>query len=163
MSSIAEDEESRGLTEDGIPYTVKIKTGEAKDAGTSANVFIRLRGRKGRQTRMVPLEVVQRQRFEPGKVETFSLQEPDIGELESLELEHDGDTLADSWFVDDITIEMPTKGRAYYFDCHQWFSKEKGDGRTKRLLQVQDSNQGTFRPCKNHIFLEEILSFIQFV
>lgn len=148
MSSIVEDEESRGSTEDGIPYTVKIKTGEAKDAGTSANVFIRLFGRRGLKTRMIPLEVVQRQRFEPGKVETFSLQELDIGELEALEIEHDGDTLADSWFVDDINVEMPTKGRAYYFDCHQWFSKEKGDGRTKRILQVQDSNQGSFKPCK---------------
>jgi hypothetical protein len=148
MSSIAEDEESRGSTEEGIPYTVKIKTGEAKDAGTSANVFIRFVGRKGRKTRMIPLELMQRQRFEPGKVETFSLQEPDIGALESVEIEHDGETLADSWFLDDVTIEMPTKGRAFYFDCHQWLSKEKGDGRTKRILVVQDSNQASFRPCK---------------
>jgi hypothetical protein len=148
MSSIAEDGESRGSTEEGIPYTVKVKTGEAKDAGTSANVFIRFIGRKGRKTRMIPLELIQRQRFEPGKIETFSLQEPDIGALESVEIEHDGETLADSWFLDDVTIEMPTKGRAFYFDCHQWLSKEKGDGRTKRILVVQDSNQSLFRPCK---------------
>ena len=163
MPGITEDEESRGSTEDGIPYTVKIKTGEAKDAGTSANVFIRLVGRKGRKTRTIPLEVVQRQRFEPGKVETFSLQEPDIGELESLELEHDGDTLADSWFVDDVTVEMPTKGRAYYFDCHQWFSKEQGDGRTKRVLQVQDSNQGSFRPCKTLLRKDHSFHFFDLV
>jgi hypothetical protein len=37
MSSIAE--ESRSSTEEGISYTVKVKTGEASDAGTSANVL----------------------------------------------------------------------------------------------------------------------------
>lgn len=144
MSSIAE--ESRSSTEEGIPYTVRVKTGEKSNAGTSANVFIRLIGRKGQQTRLVPLELMQRQSFEPGKVETFSLQELDIGDLEVVEIEHDGDTPADSWFLDDVTIEMPTKGRAYYFPCNQWLSKQKGDGRTKRTLKVEDSNKSKFRP-----------------
>ncbi|CAF2355156.1 unnamed protein product [Rotaria sp. Silwood2] len=144
MSSIAE--ETRSTTEEGIPYTVKVKTGEKSDAGTTANVFMRLIGRKGRQTRLIPLELMQRQHFERGKVETFSLQEPDIGDLEIVEIEHDGETLADSWFLDDITIEMPTKGRAFYFTCNEWLSKHKGDGRTKRTLKVQDSNQSSFRP-----------------
>jgi lipoxygenase homology domain-containing protein 1 len=146
MSSI--DEDSRGSTEEGIPYTVKVKTGEASDAGTAANVFIRLIGHKGQKTNMIPLELKQRRRFESGKVETFSLQEPDIGDLEVVEIEHDGDTLADSWFLDDVTIEMPTKGRVFYFVCREWLSKHKGDGRTKRILKVQESNQTSFRPCK---------------
>jgi hypothetical protein len=152
MSSIAE--ESRDSTESGIPYTVKVKTGEAHDAGTSAHVFIRLIGRKGKQTRLIPLELMQRRRFEPGKVETFSLQEPDIGDLEAVEIEHDGETLADSWFLDDVTIEMPTKGRAFYFACHEWLSKQKGDGKTKRTLIVQESNQASFRPCKINLFIK---------
>ena len=146
MSSIAE--ESRDLTEDTIPYTVKVKTGENPDAGTSANAFIRLIGRKGRQTPLIPLELMQRKRFEPGKVETFSLQERDIGDLEAVEILHDGQTVDDSWFLDDVTIEMPTKGKAFYFTCHGWLSKHKGDGQTKRILKVQDSNQSSFRPCK---------------
>ena len=162
MSMIAEDGESRGSTEEGIPYTVKVKTGEAKDAGTSANVFICFMGRRDRKTRKIPLELMQRQRFEPGKVETFSLQEPDIGTLEAVEIEHDGDTLADSWFLDDVTVEMPTKGKAFYFDCHQWLSKEKGDGRTKRRLVVQDSNQSSFRPCKRIFPFERKDSFVLF-
>ncbi|CAM2710921.1 unnamed protein product [Rotaria socialis] len=144
MSSIAE--ETRDPTEEGIPYTVKVKTGDKSDAGTSAHAHIRLVGRKGRQTRLVPLELMQKRRFERGKVETFSLQEPDIGDLDAVEIEHDGETEADSWFLEDVTIEMPTKGRAFYFPCHEWLSKERGDGRTKRTLKVQDSNKSTFRP-----------------
>ncbi|CAF5220043.1 unnamed protein product, partial [Rotaria magnacalcarata] len=132
--------------EEGIPYTVKVKTGDKSDAGTSAHAHIRLVGRKGRQTRLVPLELMQKRRFERGKVETFSLQEPDIGDLDAVEIEHDGETEADSWFLEDVTVEMPTKGRAFYFPCHAWLSKERGDGRTKRTLKVQDSNISTFRP-----------------
>lgn len=146
MSTIAED--SRDSTEEGIPYTVKVKTGEARDAGTSANVFIRLTGTEGRQTPRIPLELKQRSRFKPGTVETFSLQEVDIGDLETVQIEHDGETLADGWFLEDVTVEMPTKGRAFYLLCNQWLSREKGDGRTKRILRVQDSNQSSFRPRK---------------
>lgn len=71
MSSIAE--ETRDSTEEGIPYTVKVKTGEKSDAGTSAHVYIRLIGREGRQTRIIPLELIQQQRFQSLKIETFSL------------------------------------------------------------------------------------------
>ena len=114
---------------------LKLKRVKHKDAGyISQCISFNSLVVRDRKTRKIPLELMQRQRFEPGKVETFSLQEPDIGPLEAVEIEHDGETLADSWFLDDVTIEMPTKGRAFYFDCHQWLSKEKGDGRTKRTL-----------------------------
>lgn len=146
MSSI--HEEQRDSTEEGIPYTVKVKTGAAKDAGTSAHVFIKFIGRKGRRTGLIPLELLPRRKFEPDKVETFSLQEPDVGDLEAVEIEHDGETEADSWFLEDVTIEIPTKGKVFYFRCQEWLSKHKGDGRTKRILRVQDSNRGSFRPCK---------------
>lgn len=144
MSSIRE--EQRAGTDEGISYTVKVKTGSAKDAGTSAHVLIRLTGRKGRQTEWIPLELMSKKRFEPGKVETFSLQEADIGDLEVVDIEHDGETDADSWFLEDITIEIPTKGKVYYFHCAQWLSKHRDDGKTRRTLRVQDSNQGHFRP-----------------
>lgn len=157
MSTIAED--SRDSTEDGIPYTVKVKTGEASDAGTAANVYIRFIGRKGRKTHLIPLKLAQKRRFEPRTVETFSLQETDIGDLEAVEIEHDGETLADSWYVDHVNVEMPTKGKAYHFDCHQWLSKHKGDEQTKRLLQAQKSNQTSFRPCKkSYLFI--IIKFL---
>ncbi|CAF1383479.1 unnamed protein product [Adineta steineri] len=80
---------------------------------------------------------MQRQRFEPEKVETFSLQKSDIGDLEVVEIEHDGETLANSWFLDDITIEMPTKGRAFCFACHEWLSKEKVMEKLNVYLKIQ--------------------------
>lgn len=141
-------EENRDPDEERIPYTVRVKTGTDSNAGTSANVMIRLNGFQGQQTRWIPLEVLQGGRFERGKVETFSLEEKDIGDLEVAEIKHDGETPADSWLLDDITIEIPTKGKVYYFPCNQWLSKHKDDGKTKRNLQVEEKNRGSFRPCK---------------
>ncbi|CAF3698383.1 unnamed protein product [Rotaria sp. Silwood1] len=132
-------------TERHIPYNIKIKTGEAPDAGTSANVSIRLIGSQGRQTPMMDLEVMHRRRFEPGTIETFSLQELDIGDIEMIEIEHNGNTLADSWFLDNVIVEMPTKGRTFYFVCNDWLSKYKGDRKTKRILKVQDLNKTLYR------------------
>ena len=148
MSSIREEQQQRGSREEGIPYTVKVKTGSAKDAGTSANVLLRMIGRKGRETGWIPLALMQRHKFEPGRTETFSLEEQDIGDLEVVEIQHDGETEADSWFLEDVTIEIPTKGKVFYFQCREWLSKHHGDGLTKRTLQVQDSNKGHFRPRK---------------
>ncbi|CAF0916712.1 unnamed protein product [Rotaria sordida] len=138
-------------TEKFIPYIVKIKTGEASDAGTSANVFIRLIGSKDRQTPMMRLEVTHRRYFEPGKIETFPLQELDIGDIEMVEIEHNGNTLADSWFLDSVIVEMPTKGRTFYFVCNDWLSKCKGDGKTKRILKVQGLNNISVRPLLPYV------------
>ncbi|CAF2130421.1 unnamed protein product [Rotaria magnacalcarata] len=122
----------------GINYLVHVLTGDKGSTGTSANVSIRLIGSKGQQTRLIPLEVMQHRRFEPGNVETFLLEEPDIGDVEMVEVQHDGDTLGDSWFLDGLIIEIPVQERTFYFVCNEWLSKYKGDGRTKRLLKAQD-------------------------
>jgi hypothetical protein len=145
MSSIAE--EARSLTGDGIPYTVRVKTGDVSNADTSANVSIRLIGRRSQETQWIPLELMQRRRFERGKVETFSLQERRIGDLKCIEIQHDGETPADSWFLDNISIEMPTEGRIYHFPCNKWLSKHKDDGLSRRTLFVDESHRGSFRPC----------------
>lgn len=121
------------------------------DAGTSSNISIRLIGTKGRQTRMILLEITQR-RFEPAKIETFFIQEIDIGDVDIVEIENDGHTVADSWFLDGVIVEMPTKGRTFYFVCNDWLSKYKGDGKTKRVLKVQDFHNIVLPPCMTKIY-----------
>ncbi|CAF5092803.1 unnamed protein product, partial [Rotaria sp. Silwood1] len=130
--------------EEYIPYIIKIKTGQSYDAGTSANVFIRLIGSKGRQTSRIELKVMHRQYFQPGKIETFSLEDIDIGDVNMIEIEHNGYNIDDDWFIDDIIIEMPTKQRTFYFICNQWLSLYKGDRKTKRLFKLQDLNKESF-------------------
>ncbi|CAF5106530.1 unnamed protein product, partial [Rotaria sp. Silwood1] len=77
--------------------------------GTSANVFIRLIGSKDRQISRIQLEVMHRQCFQPGKIETFSLKHIDIGDVNMIEIEHNGHNIDDDWFIDGIIVEMLTK------------------------------------------------------
>jgi hypothetical protein len=89
---------------------------------------------------MIPLQ----QTSQPEKVQKFALQESNFGDLKTIEIEHDDDTLTNNLTVDDLTTEMLTKGRIFYSACDQWLSKQKVDGRTQHIRKIQTS----FRTCK---------------
>ncbi|CAF5154015.1 unnamed protein product [Rotaria sp. Silwood1] len=62
---------------------------------------------------------MHRQCFQPGKIETFSLKHIDIGDVNMIEIEHNGHNIDDDWFID-------------------------ADRKTKRLLKLQDFNKASF-------------------
>ncbi|CAF1005020.1 unnamed protein product [Rotaria sordida] len=131
-------------TEEYIRYIIKIKTGELSHSATSANVSIRLIGSTGRQTRFIQLDPIQRRYFQPGTIETFPLEEADVGDIDMVEIEHNDYTSDDSWFLETLTVDIPTKGRTFYFVCNQWLSRYKADGITKRIFKRQDLNKPSF-------------------
>jgi hypothetical protein len=107
---------------------------------------------------MIPGGSRQRSNSQSEKVAKFALQESDMGDLETIEIEHDDDTLTNNWKLDDITVEMLTQGRAFYSACDKWLTKQKGDGKTKHIRKLQTS----IRTCKMPIFffLDKIKNFL---
>jgi hypothetical protein len=75
--------------------------------------------------------------------------------LISRQIGHDGVVLGSGWFLKEVEVDMPTKGKHYHFTCHQWLARDKSDGKTTRLLSVDDgtSTVTSYRPCKYRIFL----------
>ncbi|XP_066195695.1 lipoxygenase homology domain-containing protein 1 [Sylvia atricapilla] len=71
-------------------YTVKVKTGDKKNAGTDANVFIILYGSKD-DTGIVSLKAskINKNKFERGKVDEFTVESVDIGDLKKIKIGHD--------------------------------------------------------------------------
>ncbi|XP_075267211.1 lipoxygenase homology domain-containing protein 1 [Opisthocomus hoazin] len=71
-------------------YTVKVKTGDKKNAGTDANVFITLYGTKD-DTGTVSLKAskINKNKFERGKVDEFTVESVDIGDLKKIKIGHD--------------------------------------------------------------------------
>ncbi|XP_050769305.1 lipoxygenase homology domain-containing protein 1 [Gymnogyps californianus] len=71
-------------------YTVKVKTGDKKNAGTDANVFITLYGSKD-DTGIVSLKAskINKNKFERGKVDEFTVESVDIGDLKKIKIGHD--------------------------------------------------------------------------
>ena len=54
--------------------------------GTDSNVFIKLMGPKKKQTGKLFLELAQKKRFEPGTMETFSVEAVDVKEVKEIEV-----------------------------------------------------------------------------
>ena len=47
------------------------------------------------------------------------------------------------WFIKEIEVGMPTKGRSYFFPCKEWLARDKGDGKTTRTFKLTDSDSQT--------------------
>ena len=69
------------------PYTITIRTGDKKNCGNAAQVFIRLIGEHKRaHTGRINLQLARKKRFEPGSAETFQIEALDVGEIKQVEV-----------------------------------------------------------------------------
>ena len=69
-----------------IPYTVKVMTAEEKDAGTESSAWIQIYGKKKKSTGKLYLDFIQKKGFEPGSIETFSLEAVDVSDVKEIEV-----------------------------------------------------------------------------
>ncbi|KAH9519113.1 Lipoxygenase y domain-containing protein 1 [Bulinus truncatus] len=131
-----------------IPYTIKVSTGDGNDHGTSSNVWVDIFGLKKKHTGKMYLELLQKERFEPGSVETFSLEAVDVVEVKKIMIGHDGTAPGSGWYLKDLELDLPTKGKHYHFECKQWLARDKGDGKTSREFSVDDgkSSVTSYKP-----------------
>ncbi|KAL3842214.1 hypothetical protein ACJMK2_020253, partial [Sinanodonta woodiana] len=130
-----------------IPYTLHISTGEGEDNGTDSNVWVCIIGPK-KETGKLFLELYQKDRFAPGSTETISIEALDVGEIKKIEIGHDGTTPGSGWYLKQVEVNMPTKGKHYTFPCKKWLARDKEDGKTSRFLYVDDgiSSVTSFKP-----------------
>ncbi|WAR01120.1 LOXH1-like protein, partial [Mya arenaria] len=131
-----------------IPYTVRVTTGEGEDNGTSSNVWIKVMGPRKKHTGQLFLELAQKNKFAAGSTEIFSIEAVDVDEVRKIEVGHDGTAPGTGWFIKEIEVDMPTKGKHYTFTCKQWLARDKGDGRTSRIFSVEDgiSSVSSYKP-----------------
>lgn len=104
-----------------IEYIVTVATGDARGAGTDADVFLSIHGDKGAVTRR-PL-VASGNLFERGARDVFHLEAPDVGEIQSVTVEHDGKGLLPTWLLDYVEIYHPVQGRSSFFSYRNWLDK----------------------------------------
>ncbi|XP_022094211.1 lipoxygenase homology domain-containing protein 1-like isoform X2 [Acanthaster planci] len=130
-----------------IPYTIRVTTGKEPDMGTDANIYIVISGPKKKHTTgRLPLQLVSKSKLEPGSIETFSLEAPDVTDIKKIEIGHDGVTPQEGWYLEEIEVDMPTLGRHYCFPCKRWLSKDKDDGHISRVLVSEDAQSANYKP-----------------
>ncbi|XP_032395727.1 lipoxygenase homology domain-containing protein 1 isoform X1 [Etheostoma spectabile] len=142
-------------------YTVRIKTGDKKYAGTDANVFLILYGTKD-DTGIINLKAskTHRNKFERGMIDEFIVEAVDIGPLKKLRVGHDncGGGSA-GWFLDWVEIDAPSLGQKLRFPCGRWLDKGEDDGAIVRDLfpnSLQTELYTPFVPYEIKIFTSDV-------
>uniref|UniRef100_A0A3Q2QDK8 Lipoxygenase homology PLAT domains 1 n=1 Tax=Fundulus heteroclitus TaxID=8078 RepID=A0A3Q2QDK8_FUNHE len=115
-------------------YTVRIKTGDKKYAGTDANVFMTLFGTKD-DTGIITLKAskTHRNKFERGMIDEFTVEAVDLGPLTKLRIGHDNCGSA-GWFLDWVEIDAQSVGQKLRFPCGRWLDRGEDDGAIVRDL-----------------------------
>uniref|UniRef100_A0AAQ5YJ88 PLAT domain-containing protein n=1 Tax=Amphiprion ocellaris TaxID=80972 RepID=A0AAQ5YJ88_AMPOC len=115
-------------------YTVRLKTGDKKYAGTDANVFMILYGTKD-DTGIINLKAskTHKNKFERGMTDEFTVEAVDIGPLKKLRVGHDNRGSA-GWFLDWVEIDAQSLGQKLRFPCGRWLDKGEDDGAIVRDL-----------------------------
>ncbi|KAF7200542.1 lipoxygenase homology domain-containing protein 1-like [Nothobranchius furzeri] len=128
-------------------YTLKIKTGEKKYAGTDANVFAILFGEKD-DTGFVNLKACKnyKNKFEQGMINEFTVEAVDLGDLEKLRIGHDNSGGSSGWFLDWVEIDAPSLGQRICFPCGRWLDKGEDDGAIVRDLYPAELQTEFYTP-----------------
>ncbi|MEQ2279977.1 hypothetical protein AMECASPLE_014829, partial [Ameca splendens] len=148
-----QDEEGAGATlgleqkSMSTTYTIKIKTGEKKYAGTDANVFAILFGEKD-DTGLINLKACKnyKNKFEQGMINEFIVEAVDLGDLEKLRIGHDNSGGSSGWFLDWVEVDAPSQGQRLRFPCGRWLDEGEDDGAIVRDLYPADLQTEIYTP-----------------
>lgn len=102
-------------------YTVIVKTGDKKFAGTDANVYIILYDSGGQKTQEFNLDKYFRDDFERGQIDDFVLEDDvDLKDISMIELWRDNYGFGDEWYVDYIQVTIENCEETYSFPLFKW-------------------------------------------
>ncbi|KAM3939741.1 lipoxygenase homology domain-containing protein 1 [Leptodactylus fuscus] len=143
-------------------YTVRVKTGDKKNAGTDANVFIILYGEKD-DTGYMSLKAskTNKNKFERGKIDVFTVEAVDIGSLKKIKIGHDNKGHSAGWFLDWVELDAPSLGQRLKFPCGRWLDRTEDDGAIERYLfpsELQTEQYTPFVPYEITVYTSDIFS-----
>ncbi|CAG5136848.1 unnamed protein product, partial [Candidula unifasciata] len=123
-----------------VMYKVAVTTGDLKNSGTDAKVFIKLKGTKGKvpKTRLTKRAGSVKSaknvafRFTKGSTHVFKIWGPNIGTLRSLVIETSALKKEEAWNLQEVEVTNTKTNKSWHFFCNQWFSLFHGDGQTSR-------------------------------
>ncbi|KAM4841552.1 lipoxygenase homology domain-containing protein 1 isoform 4-T4 [Thomomys bottae] len=143
-------------------FSVTIKTGDKKNAGTDANVFITLFGTQD-DTGMTLLKSskTNSNKFERDSIEIFTVEALDLGDLWRVRIGHDNTGKAPGWFVDWVEVDAPSLGKCMTFPCGRWLAKNEDDGSIIRDLfhaELQTRLYTPFVPYEITLYTSDVFA-----
>jgi len=66
-------------------------------------------------------------------------------QLQKIRIGHDGSSAGAGWFLDEIKVDIPSKGECYTFACHRWLDKNEDDGQIEIEIEPTSVERGAVR------------------
>ncbi|MCJ8735061.1 hypothetical protein PDJAM_G00242560 [Pangasius djambal] len=114
-------------------FHIEVKTGDISGASSDSKVFVKLYGEKGDTSKMMLVVSSNdlQNYFETGRVDIFTIETFDIGQINRLLIGHTNEGMRAGWFLDSVQIKVPNQGKHYMFPSHRWLSEDEADGKTE--------------------------------
>ncbi len=108
-------------------YKIEVMTGNIKDGGTDADVYIQLIGVK----RTSPeLKIDNKEdNFEQGKLDTFFVSTEDVGWIYRIRIFHNNKEKKAGWYLNYVKVTDQTTGLSWKVDFNRWLAIDEGDRR----------------------------------
>ncbi|KAG7271688.1 hypothetical protein CRUP_025549 [Coryphaenoides rupestris] len=116
-----------------VKYEIIVITGDVKEAGTDANVFITIYGVNG-DSGQRQLRQKFRNLFERGHTDRFVLEMLDMGELLRVTVEHDNSGSGSGWYLECVEVTNTANSVTTIFQCGKWLDVKKADRQIQRVL-----------------------------
>ncbi|XP_004623679.1 lipoxygenase homology domain-containing protein 1 isoform X1 [Octodon degus] len=143
-------------------FSVTIKTGDKKNAGTDANVFITLFGTQDDTgITLMKSSKTNSDKFERDSIEIFTVETLELGDLWKVRIGHDNSGKAPGWFVDWVEVDAPSLGKCMTFPCGRWLAKNEDDGAIIRDLfhaELQTRRYTPFVPYEITLYTSDVFA-----
>ncbi|SIN96148.1 PLAT/LH2 domain-containing protein [Fibrobacter sp. UWB11] len=116
-------------------YKIIIFTGEAKDSGTNANVYLKAYGSNGSFSLNNINDPNDDNDFEAGNVNTVVYSaSKDIGDISQITIGHDNSGKHPGWYLDGVKIQNLRTGKVWNFPVYRWLAKDEDDKKIERTV-----------------------------
>ncbi|CAF3778487.1 unnamed protein product [Rotaria sp. Silwood1] len=128
---------------EGVTYIITVYTGDKKNAGTDARVYIVMHGKNSSSSQILLTDG----KFENKSIDKFTTNDSiDLSPLTALDIGHDNSGVGAAWFLDKVVVDCPRTGIKQTFPCYNWLDNNQGDKCIERRLKEDLSLRKTRPP-----------------
>ena len=121
-------------------YNIKIKTSNKEKAGTSAKVFITLKGSNW-ESPEYHIDTISDD-FEKGSTTIQNIPiKKYFGDIKKVIIRHDNSNSKPGWHLQSINIKEGTTQNKWKADISQWFAKTTGDKKIQREISLEKTSK----------------------
>jgi hypothetical protein len=104
-----------------IKYIVQIKTSDVGDAGTDANVYLRIQGNKGQTDEIRLNSLISGNAFERLRTDQVEFFATDVGAISNITIRHDNSHTNPGWHLSNVKVYKGSTGTTpIFFDANRW-------------------------------------------